>query len=111
MDRDYYLQRYEEELEAAALAVCAASREAHQRLARAYAEMVSHLGEPVAMTSAEGSDGANESAHIDAHEEVRPTIELQLLDSLIQHLVVKGVLTRNDALGDTIAPSSTSATD
>lgn len=51
MDRDYYLQRHDEELEAASIAACAASREAHQRLARAYAEVLGRFGKPVAVVS------------------------------------------------------------
>ena len=51
MDRDYYLQRHEEELDAASKASCAASRRAHEQLARAYEEVIGRFGKPVAVVS------------------------------------------------------------
>lgn len=50
------------------------------------------------MSSADGPDGANESARGEAPGLVHQSVELQLFDSLVHHLVEKGVLTRNDAL-------------
>lgn len=51
MDRDYYRQRHEEELEAAANAACEASRRAHQELACAYEVAAALFGRPVVVVS------------------------------------------------------------
>ena len=50
------------------------------------------------MSSADGPDGAKEIAHGEPPQVDRQSVELQLFDSLVHHLIEKGLLTRNDAL-------------
>ena len=50
------------------------------------------------MSSADGPDGPHENEYREAPDVVRQSVELQLFDSLIHHLIEKGVLTKNDAL-------------
>lgn len=50
------------------------------------------------MTSAYGPDGPENHATTQNPLPSRHTIECQLFESLVHHLVEKGVLTRNDAL-------------
>ena len=50
------------------------------------------------MSSAYGPDGPTNPESQDAPMALRQTLECQLFESLIHHLIEKGVLTRNDAL-------------
>ena len=50
------------------------------------------------MTSASGPDGPISPDTINSAAPLSQTIECQLFESLVHHLIEKGVLTRNDAL-------------
>jgi hypothetical protein len=50
------------------------------------------------MSSAYGPDGPTDHISKDAPEILRPSIECQLFESLVHHLIEKGVMTTNDAL-------------
>lgn len=50
------------------------------------------------MSSAFGPDGPTDRPSHQIPDVLRPTIECQLFESLVHHLIEKGVMTRNDAL-------------
>ena len=50
------------------------------------------------MPSTDGPRDPGDQEHIERSREMRQTIESQLFESLVHHLVEKGVLTKNDAL-------------
>lgn len=50
------------------------------------------------MSSASGPGGPNDQATDDTPSSPFQTMELQLFESLVHHLIEKGVLTKNDAL-------------
>lgn len=50
------------------------------------------------MSSAEGPERPTSGTSKGTPQAARETVEIQLFESLVHHLVEKGVLTRNDAL-------------
>lgn len=50
------------------------------------------------MSSVYGPEGSKDPSDTDGHLTLRDTVECQLFESLVHHLIEKGILTANDAL-------------